>query len=171
MSRLKSIAVALAFGAALASCINVGVSTRTFGTDIEGLQAEFAYNNVYSREMGNLRQAMAAFAASGTNPGVCNVGGTKQGCYDADLAAIAAMRQVIAALEATPVPPRFIQADALLRAALEENVRGLELRNQAIENSDNGAWKEHQAVLQAAQQAIVAAYGAYPADNRPVPAP
>jgi hypothetical protein len=171
MSVRRRACLLMVLAVAVTGCINVGFSTRTFGTDIEGLKAEAAYNNVYSREMANLHVQMQAFAPSGTNPGVCNVGGSKQACYDTDVAVIEAMNRLIAALEATSVPPRFVNADALLRAAFRESIRGLELRNQAIENNDNAAWAEHQTVLQAAQQATVDAYAAYPEDNRPLPVP
>jgi hypothetical protein len=78
---------------------------------------------------------------------------------------------MLEALEANPVPPRFVDGDKLLKEALAENIRGLQLRNQAIAENDDAAWKEHKVVLQEALTAFQRAYDAFPADNRPQPPP
>ena len=164
--------VAAVFGILVAGCVNVRVETRTFGVaSIDELQAEVAYNNIYSLQMSRLSEQLNLFAASGSNPGVCNVGGSLQGCHDADAKVIAAMQDVIAALGAVVVPPRFVAADEHFRAALAENIHGLALRSQAIENNDNNAWAQHKVVLEAAQASLLQAYQEFPADNRPLPAP
>lgn len=167
---VRWLAAALMCMAAVGGCISF--STKTTGAaTIEDLQAEENYKAVYAMQMANVQAQMALFAPSGSNPGVCNVGGTKQGCYDADANAIEAFRGLISALEAIRVPPRFVEADRLLREAFAENIRGLQLRNEAIANNDNAAWIEHKTVLESAQAAILKAYAAFPADNPPMPPP
>jgi hypothetical protein len=170
--RPSKLLAAVGFGVLVAGCVNVRVETRTFGVaSIDELQAEVAYNNVYNLQMSKLAEQIKLFAASGGNPGVCNVGGSLQGCHDANAKVIAAMQNVIAALGAVVVPPRFVAADEHFRAALANNMHGLELRNQAIENNDNNAWAQHKVVLEAAQASLLQAYQEFPADNRPLPAP
>jgi hypothetical protein len=69
------------------------------------------------------------------------------------------------------VPPRYVEADGLLREAIAEDIRGLELRNKAIAEHDDAAWTEHKVVLDMAIAGFQEAYLAFPADNRPQPSP
>jgi hypothetical protein len=78
---------------------------------------------------------------------------------------------LIAALEAVPVPPRYVEPDRQLRAAFLQTIQGLDLRNQAILTRNDELWQQHETVLRAATTALQAAYQAFPEDNRPVPAP
>jgi hypothetical protein len=78
---------------------------------------------------------------------------------------------MLGGLSATTVPLRFVEADRLLRDALTKNLQGLQLRNQAIANTDDGAWKQSGPLLEQAQTSWKAAYAAFPADHRPALAP
>ena len=150
----------------------VTVTTRTTGAaSIEDLHAEDQYKQVYAAQMANIEGGLALLAASGSNPGVCNAGGTKQGCFDADAVLIRDFQAMKAALEATAVPPRYVEADRLFRAALDKDMQGLQLRNQAIATNDDVLWKQHGPILDEATAAFAAAYRTFPEDNRPVPAP
>jgi hypothetical protein len=152
----------------LAGCVSFSVRTTTTGAaSVEDLQAENAYVAVYMDHMTKLRTSNKAFAPSGANPGVCNKGGNQQACFDADVQAINNLKAMLSALKATSVPPRFVEADRLLRDAVTKDMNGLVLRNQAIALSDNALWKQHAQALQDAQVAWSAAYDAFPADNRP----
>jgi hypothetical protein len=115
--------------------------------------------------------AIERFAPTASSPGVCNKGGSLEGCYDADARLIEAFQAMLDALIATPVPPRFAEGDKLLREAIAENLRGLELRNRAIAAVDNAAWHEQRVVLEKASSMIERAYLAFPEDNRPQPRP
>ncbi|MBI3751019.1 MAG: hypothetical protein HY263_05095 [Chloroflexi bacterium] len=110
---------------------------------------------------------LKVFAPSGTNPGPCNIGGSKQGCYDADTQVIGDLSAMLSALEGTKVPPRFVEADRGLRDALSKNIKGLDLRNQAIAKADDTLWQQGAQALRDAASAWTAAYAAFPADNRP----
>jgi hypothetical protein len=143
---------------------SVGVTT------LEQHQAEARYKVTYAEHAKTIHQDLQRlFAPTANNPGVCNVGGTKQGCYDADLNAIADCQAMLLALEAVPVPDRYVEGDRLLRNAITENIRALKLRNQAIAQSDDAIWAEHQSALNRAVELYRQAYEAFPADNRPEP--
>ena len=162
--------LAIAVLMTLAGCVTVGVRT-TGAASVEDLNAENDYVAVYMDQMTALSRDMQPFAASGGNPGVCNKGGTKQGCYDADTKIITDLNAMLDALTATTVPPRFVEVDRLLRDAITKNVQALELRNQAIANNDDNAWQQHRPLLEQAQAGWKGAYAAFPADNRPALAP
>lgn len=121
--------------------------------------------------MTRLHEVTQVFAPNSANPGVCNKGGTKQACYDADVQAIGSLQAMLTAFAAVPAPPRFVEADRLLRNAIAENIRGLELRNQGIAEQDNAAFTEHKVILERALADYAKAYQAYPDDNRPQPRP
>jgi hypothetical protein len=154
----------------LGGCVTV--TTRTTGAaTIDDLRAEDQYKQVYAQQMANVQVGLALLAPNGSNPGVCNAGGTKQGCFDADTILIRDFQAMRTALEATAVPPRYVDADTRFRAAIDKDVQGLQLRNQAIATNDNVLWKQHGPVLAEAQTAFQVAYRTFPEDNRPVPAP
>jgi hypothetical protein len=154
---------------AVGGCISARVVTGD-GT-VEDFQAEEHYKQVYAEQMSKLRVDNQLLAPAGSNPGVCNKGGTKQGCFDADKQLIEDLQAMQGALAAIAVPPRYAAADKLLQEAIAGDIRGLELRNQAIANSDDAAWKEHSVVLNAAVTAFQRAYQAFPEGNRPQPPP
>jgi hypothetical protein len=156
--------------ASLVGCVSVGVHS-TGAASVEDLQAENAYIGVYMDRMAALGRDWQAFAANGSNPGVCNKGGTKQGCFDADTEVISSLNTMLGSLSAAKVPPRFVEADRLLRAAIASNVDALRLRNHAIANNDNTAWKQSGPMFEQAIASWRAAYAAFPADNRPAVAP
>ena len=154
--------------ASLAGCVSV---KATGAATVEDFQAEQRYGAVYALRMTKIATDLDAFKPSGANPGVCNKGGTKQGCYDADLVLIADLQALIASLEPMPVPPRFVEADGRLRSALAENIQALQLRNQAIATLDDAIWAQHQTVMAQAMSDLNSAYLLFPEDNRPQPAP
>ena len=153
---------------ALGGCVSV----RTTGAgSVEDLRAEEHYKAVYAEQMTRVQGDFQLFAQAGSNPGVCNKGGSKQGCYNADTKLIADFQAMEVALDAITVPPRFVDGDKLFREAIALDARGLGLRNQAIANNDTQAWTEHKVLLDEAQAAFQKAYQAFPQDNRPLPPP
>jgi hypothetical protein len=150
-------------------CVSARVVTGV--GSVEDLRAEEHYKQVYSQQMTKLHVDLRLLAPAGSNPGVCNKGGTLQGCFDADNQVIEDLQAMQGALAATIVPPQFAAADKLLRGAIAGDIQGLELRNQAIANRDNAAWTEHAVVLDKALAAFQEAYRAFPEDNRPQPPP
>ena len=162
------------FAAWLLSALAVGacLSTRVTGAGtIDDLRAEDQYKQVYAQHMAIFQVDVQPLVATGSSPGVCNKGGTKQGCFDADARLIADLQAMLSALEATPVPPRYTSADKLLREAIATDIRGLDLRNRAIATNDDALWQQHGPVLDEATAAFQTAYQAFPVDNRPQPPP
>lgn len=158
----------------LATIVAVGgcVSERTTGAGtVDDLQAEEHYKAAYADQIAKVHADGELLAPSGSNPGVCNAGGSKQGCYDADAKLIQDLQALLTTLELTPIPPRYAAADKLLKVAIAEDIRGLQLRNQAIAENDDAAWKEHKLVLDKAVADFGLAYQAFPSDNRPQPPP
>jgi hypothetical protein len=169
MRRVSLISLIVCLSAVVA-CVSVSVKTTGAAT-VEDLQAEENFKGLWAGQINSLHQALQLFAPAGSNPGVCNKGGTLQGCYDADAKALEALQAMRAAFERAKVPPRFTQASGLLLKAIDRNIEGLNLRNQAIATGDDAAWTAHKTVLADAQKVWEQAYLAFPEDNRPVPAP
>ena len=149
---------------ALAGCVSVRI---TGAASVGDLQAEDAYIAAYMKGLTALQADFRRYAPSGSQPGVCNKGGTKQGCFDADAATLVDLRAMSGGLAAMTVPPRFADADRLLKDALEKNVRALELRSKALSTGDEAAWDAHAPLLRQAEQAWSDAYAAFPPDHRP----
>jgi hypothetical protein len=102
---------------------------------------------------------------------VCNIGGSLPACYEADLRVIASLEELRTSLETATVPPRFEAANLLLLDAVSESIKGLELRNEAIETVDLTAWEQHHEVIASAVSMFDHAYAAFPDDSRPHPRP
>jgi hypothetical protein len=147
------------------------VSVRTTGAaSSQDVQAEDRYKAVYAAQMTKVQTDLLLFQPT-TTPGVCNKGGSQQGCFDADALLIQDFKATLDALAATAVPPRYVEANRLLKDAIAEDIRGLELRNSAIAEHDNAAWTEHKIAVDKATAVFREAYLDFPADNRPLPSP
>jgi hypothetical protein len=147
------------------------VTITTFSVSAEDHQAEENYKTVWSTHMTQFQTDSQPFAASSSNPGVCNIGGSQQGCFDATTQVIAGLQAMIAALEITPVPPRYVEPDRAFRAALTQMIQAMQSRNQALSTGDDTLWQQSNTAIQTAVAAIHAAYQTFPLDNRPVPGP
>jgi hypothetical protein len=150
------------------------VSIRTVGAgNAQDLAAEERYKVVYATQMAEVSKSIVLFNPGPENLGVCSIGGTKQGCYDADVKVIASWQAMLSALAEVPVPPRYVAGDSLLRAAIGDVIQGLELRNKGLSgpNGDDAAFAEHKVVLARGIDGLTTAYRAYPSDNAPQPAP
>jgi hypothetical protein len=155
---------------ALSGCVTLGVKTTGAASD-EDLGAENAYIALYMDHMTRVAADIKVFAPSGSNPGPCNKGGNAQNCFEADVQAIATMGAMLDALKAAKVPPRFVEADRLLKEALAKNIQGLELRNQALSAGDDYLWAQHGPLIEEAGATWKAAYEAFPEDHRPTLGP
>jgi hypothetical protein len=151
MTRCSAIVLALVL-VALSGCMSHSVKT-TGAASLEDLNAENAYVAVYMDHMTKYASDLHAFLPSGSDPGPCNKGGNARRCYEVDAKVIADLSAMRSALEQATVPPRYVEADRLLREALAKNIRGLELRNQAIAQSDNDLWHQHAQALDEADAA------------------
>ncbi len=156
--------------ASLAGCVSFSAKT-TGAASVEDLKAENDYIALYMDHMTKYGQDLKVYAPSGSNPGPCNKGGSAPDCVAADQQALATLSGMQKALQSVTVPPRFTEADRLLRDALANNITGLQLRVEALTNQDDAKWTQSKDAIAAAQKAWTAAYAAFPSDNKPPLAP
>jgi len=154
----------------LAGCVSFGVTT-TGAASVEDLAAENAYIALYMDHMARVHEDLKVYLPSGDNPGPCNKGGNAGDCISADAQVMATLGAMRDALAAATVPPRFVEADRLLKEAIAKDLEGLDLRNRALTDGDDDLWARHGPVLEAAAAAWQAAYAAFPEDHRPPLAP
>jgi len=131
---------------------------------------EAAYRALYQKDAAAVKADSAPFSASSTAPGVCGKGGTRQACVATGEKVLVDLRKMQADLRAAPVPPRYVAADGLLKQALQAEVDGLTLRDQALTSTDPTASIEPgNAKLAQAAGLFRKADQAFPADARPTP--
>jgi hypothetical protein len=112
---------------ALVSCsCTVSVSAGSFDPQ------RASYDNAWNAGWTKVVQDSPPLAATSTSPGVCNVGGTKQGCYDTDRVLISDYQALGRTLTNAPVPVGFAKADATVHGAIDIAIKGLEERDAAI---------------------------------------
>jgi hypothetical protein len=142
----------------------------TGANSVADFAAEQNYDATYSRDAAKIQADSIPYAPTSTTPGVCNKGGTKQGCYDTDQKAMGDFRLMMRDLGQLAVPPRFKQADTDLRAGLQLSIDGLSLRDQAIASTDPSAsFTASNQKLQEALTMLHQANNEFPADNAPQP--
>jgi hypothetical protein len=131
---------------------------------------EANYRVVYQKDATQVKADSAPFKVSGTTPGVCSKGGTKQACVATGEKVIADLKKMQADLKALTAPPRYVEGDKLLKQALQTEIDGLTLRDQALTSNDPTASIEPGNVkLAQAAQLFKKADQAFPADARPTP--
>ena len=154
--------------------------TQSIHTNVNGIHTgagtpqdlanESSYNQVWNRDMTQIARDSQPLAPTATAPGVCNNGGTKQGCYDTDERIIADLTGMKTDVALLMVPPRYATANQLLQQALQLDIDGLRLRDQAIASSDpNASFGPSNDKLTQADATFRRAHIAFPSDNRPIP--
>lgn len=164
--------VLLAVGFAVAiSVFHVHAFVQTSGADsLSQLQLEQRYRAVYARDVNRIRLDSVPFAASPGNAGVCNAGGSKQGCFDTDARVAGDMQALLTDLAAVPTPTRYRAADADLREGLAAFIDGFNLRNKTIASGDpNATFAASNARLQTGLDFLRKSEREFPADARPTP--
>lgn len=142
----------------------------TGANSVAEFAAEQNYDAAYSRDAAKIQADSIPYAPTSLTPGVCNKGGTKQGCYDTDQKVIGDFRLMARDLGQLTVPPRFKQADTDLRAGLQLSIDGLNLRDQAIASTDpNSSFVASNQKLQEALTMLHQANNEFPTDNAPQP--
>jgi hypothetical protein len=142
----------------------------TGANSVAEFAAEQNYDAAYSRDAAKIQADSIPYAPTSTTPGVCNKGGTKQGCYDTDQKVIGDFRLMMTDLGRLTVPPRFKQADTDLRTGLQLSIDGFSLRDQAIASTDPSAsFTASNQKLQEALTMLHQANNEFPADNAPQP--
>lgn len=73
--RVRVLVIAAVAGLTVAGCFRIS-TTVSGAASVEDLAAENAYVALYMQHVTQVASDLQAFAASGNNPGVCNIGGT-----------------------------------------------------------------------------------------------
>src|SRR5258707_946083 len=90
----------------LLALVIAACTVRVTGANtVQEFAAEDHYRAAYHQGIAALQADLLAFAPTATSPGVCNKGGSKQGCYDGDLVVVADLKQLLALLGNLTVPP------------------------------------------------------------------
>ena len=110
-------------------------------------------------------------APSSASPGVCNKGGTKQGCYDTDEQLATDLQQLLSDLQGAKVPPEYQRANASTEQAISLDIQGLRQRDVGIAQDDSIAFGQAVDKLGRANGLFRSAYGEFPDYDRPTPSP
>jgi hypothetical protein len=113
------------------------------------------------------KENAAALASANPSLDACNVGGTKQGCYDASARVIEALNTFLADLRSTNVPSRYKKADTSYRSGLEAMIAGFERRNRGIATNSNADFLGGNEAVKEANSLLEEAYEQFPPDARP----
>jgi hypothetical protein len=154
----------LAAGAFLAACL-WGCSSSVFAVHPD---QESKYDALWSADWHMIASGQRPLQPSASSPGACNIGGTKQGCYDADVTLIADFRKLAADLSGSAVPSEFARANATLHRGIRHEVQGFSDRNAVIASGNPGATlSQSNKELELGQRAIEQALSEYQGTQLP----
>ena len=108
---------------------------------------------------------------SGTNPGVCDKGGSASACLQTGRAMIPALQAFASALAAVDTPDSYKAGSKTIQAALEKDVQAITDRNAAITSNDDALFSTSIGEFKEAAQAFRAGYLEFPETTRPTPPP
>jgi hypothetical protein len=153
--------------AVLAACL--GGCTVSVSASSDNLIKEQKYDALWLADWRRIATGQHPFQASASSPGVCNSGGSKQGCYDTDLKVIADYRKLESDLSGSVVPSEFARANTTLHRAIAELIQGLSDRDQAIASQNpNATFTESNKELALGQQTCKQAETQYHGIQLPV---
>lgn len=124
--------------------------------------AEGRYRKVIGRDFGALEPLNAGLD-------VCNIGGTRGGCYDASNEMIDALNSLLRDLNTTYVPSRYVDGNNAVRHAVQRLRDGFQTRNSGLAANDNASFVRGNDELKHANSDLSRAWRHFPADARPVP--
>jgi hypothetical protein len=142
----------------------------TGAASVTDMANEQTYNTTYQQDVLRIQADTVPYTATASSPGVCNKGGTKQGCFDTDQKVVGDLKVMLTDLGKLTLPPRFSKANTDLRQGLQILIDGLTLRDQVIAGSDPTASLDpSNQKLKEATDLQHKAYLEFPADNAPLP--
>jgi hypothetical protein len=136
-----------------------------------------AYTTMWARDWAVVDSDAAAFAPSGGNPGACNTGGTKIGCYQASVQVATDLQSLLSDLKSTSTPSQFATANGALEHAVELDITGLNLRAQSLTAAESTSpddatmFSQGMADIRQAASEFSTAYAEFPSYARPSPVP
>jgi hypothetical protein len=134
---LRYVVAVAAVAACLGGC-SVSGSVVISGSALN-LGQESKYDALWSADWRTIAIGQRPLQASASSPGACNIGGSKQGCYDADVRLIADFRKLGSDLSGSVVPSEFTRANATLHRCIVDDIRGLSDRDAAIASQNPNA--------------------------------
>lgn len=149
----------------------------TLSVSAGAITGDGPYRAAWQRGWTAVNRDLAAYVATSQSPGVCNKGGTKAGCFEADQRVAADLTTLATQLRRVHVPGPYRSATAQAHRAISADLRGLRLRMSALgPGSAPIAQRDdwfRQANAHFAEASMLArrAYGAFPDWARPTPAP
>lgn len=179
-ARFGPVAISRALGrrlrALLTGLLLLTLSGCAVGVSIVAID-DGAYKTMWARDWAVVDRDAAAFAPSGSNPGDCNTGGTKIGCYQASVQVAGDLQNLLTDLRTTHTPSQFAAANDSLEAAVELDIAGLNLRAQSLTAAestspdDDAMFSQGMADIRQAAPEFSTAYAEFPGYARPTPAP
>ena len=161
---LQYVKVVMVFAVFVLAGCGASVSVHPFVDDGE-------YKTVWTKDWAPITRDARPWAPSSSSPGVCNKGGTKQGCYDVDERVASDLQQLLNDLRSTNVPSVFGDANAAIEQAIALDIDGLHQRDVGIAHNDDSAFKQAVDKLSRASALFGTAYAKYPEYDRPTPVP
>jgi hypothetical protein len=131
---------------------------------------EAAYRQLWSQDWQALIQASTPWNPIGSSPGACDKGADINACYGTDEAVLPLVRALIRDLSSVTVPPQYTKGNVAMLTALNVEVQGLTDRDTGLRNNDDASFSRGYDELRTAAGQLDAAYGEYPAGDRPSPA-
>lgn len=129
---------------------------------------EVKYDSVWNAGWLQISKDSKPLIATSDAPGVCNVGGSQQGCVATDSKLIADFRSFASKLSSSLVPPEFSLANRTFHRYVTESIRGPSERDAAIDSSNsNRSLKNSNHELKSAQKLIEKALSQYRGPNKP----
>ena len=106
--------------------------------------------------------------ATTTSPGVCNDGGSRQGCYDADTKLISDLDTLAKKLRGSLVPSEFARANSTILEGIAADIRGLKERDTLIWTRDEqGTFAQSNQSLKHAQSLFNSSIGEFRGPDTP----
>lgn len=151
------------FGAVVLCSCSVSVVAGNFNP-VQELKYDAKWNTGWTQ----IARDGSPLKASATSPGVCNSGGSQQGCFDADENLIADDKTLANALSGSIVPSEFAGANATLHQGLSQDEKGLSERDLLISTQNaSGTFARSNATLQDAASLFMRSVGQFQGPNRP----
>jgi hypothetical protein len=104
---------------------------------------EIHYDSIWLADWTAIKVDEQPLEATSNSPGVCNAGGSQQGCYDTDEKLINGYHKLLSDLSGANVPSEFSEANSTIHKGVEEMIQGLADRDDLIASqSENGTFTQ-----------------------------
>lgn len=132
---------------------------------------DVAYKAAWSSGWTTVIRDAQPLAPSSVSAGVCNKGGTKQGCYDTDEQLATDLEQLLSDLRGATAPPEYQHANTSMEQAISLDIEGLRQRDVGIAQDDGVSFSQAVDKLSRANALFRSAYAEFPDYDRPAPQP